>query len=162
MNTKKRISSRTMLVLSCFLVLCSLFVAGIGFYEFFHVLHESPNPSSVWLMGCGPALGILLLGLSLFGMNRTCCLVWLKDGVLHRRGLFMGYRRSCPVREIGQVAAVGQGRGGRYLFMEDPRPGVYQAAKRDSYICLEDTPENRRFITNFCGRMIHKRNISGK
>lgn len=162
MNTKKRVASRTMLVLSCLLVLGSLLVAGIGSYEFFRILQESTTPDSFWIMGCGPVLGVLLLVVSLCGMNRACCLVWIRDGVLHRRGLFFGYRRACSLREIGQVASVQQGRGGRYLFIEDPRSGTYQAAKKDSYIFLEDTPENRRFITDFCGRMIHERNIYGK
>ena len=162
MNTPKRIASRTMRVLSCLLVLASLLVTGIGFHEFFRVLHESAHSDSLLIMGCGPVLGILLLGFSLWGMNRACCLIWIRDGVLHRRGLFFGYRRSCALREIVQVAAVWQGRGGRYLFVEDTRSGTYQAAKKDSYIFLEDTPDNRRFITDFCGQMIRERNVFGK
>ncbi|MBQ4112653.1 MAG: hypothetical protein IJD38_07645, partial [Clostridia bacterium] len=96
-------------------------------------------------------------GFSLFfvwGMNSICCLVWVEDGILHRRGLLFGHRRSCAVNDIQRLEAVSTPRGGSWIYIVDSTPGCYENSLKGSYICLADTPANRRFIASFCGRVI--------
>lgn len=160
MNTKKRIASRTMLAVSAILCIPAIWVV---FYGFCRLILDLQRASEGYILSITTiAVGLLLLGWTLCGMNRVCCLVWIEDGALHRRGLLGGYHRSCASEDVQQIAAVPQGRGGRYLFVQDNHPGVYVGAKKDSFIYLEDTPENRRFLTAFCRQAVHERNIFGQ
>ena len=92
----------------------------------------------------------------LWGVNFLGCLIWVEDGILHRRGLLFGLRRSCPVQNILRLRRVSLGRKTPTLiYIIDKNPGTYgENAFKKSYICLIDTPANRDFIFSFCDKKI--------
>ena len=157
MKTKMKIASVPMLVITC---IGALAAAGGSVAAILKSISVWQAPALDTLNICLFILmDVLCLGMTFFflvGMNRVCCLLWVADGILHRRGLFFGYRRSCPLEDIQRVVAVLQPRGGRFLYIEDNQEGLYQVGKKNSYIYLDDTLANRRFITDQCGRMIRE------
>ena len=155
MNTKKKIVSPVMLVV------CLLGVGMMTFalvYSLCEGLGDWKTGGTIyWVYFAMAAVGAAMDLLFLWGMNTICCLVWVEDGILYRRGLLWGYRRSCPVSDIQRLESVSKPRGGAWIFIVDERPGVFEPGMRKSYICLENTEANRRFIATFCGRMIRTR-----
>ena len=93
MNPPKKIASISLLIIT--LIVVSLFCVGLALC----VGEALPawqtcaiSDAIVWVyVGMAAAcVGFILF--FLFGMNRLCCLVWVENGILHRRGLFFGYR----------------------------------------------------------------------
>ena len=157
MNTKKKIAAPVMLV-ACLIGVGIMAVCCIGTVCWgLDALAGAETESTA-----GTYFGMAAVsgGFSLFfvwGMNSICCLVWVEDGILYRRGLLFRYCRSCSVSDIQRLESITTPRGGSWIFIVDSQPGVFEPGMRKSYICLENTETNRRFIATFCGRMIRTR-----
>ena len=158
MNTKKKIASVSLLIIT--LIGVSLFCAGLALCvgEALPVWQTCAISDAIVWVYVGMAAGYVgFILFFLFGMNRLCCLVWVENGILQRRGLFFGYRRTCPVENIQTIRSVWQYGGGRYLFLMDGEAGICKHGDKKCYICLTDTPANRRFILSFCRKMIQEK-----
>ena len=143
MNTKKKIVSPVMLVV-CLLgvgmmtILCGLGVVGCA---------RSLTAGHIVLTAlCGTGGLFFLCGANIFG-----CLVWVEDGILHRKGLLFGLKRSCPVEGIQRIETVCPSRKSpTTIYIVDKNPGRYgENATPKSYIGLTDTPANHAFIASF-------------
>ena len=158
MNTQKKIASIPFLIVTLIgvafmmgmLILCV--TEALPYWQTCEI-----NEPIVWVYVGMAAAVIGLILFFLFGMNRVCCLVWVENGILHRRGLFFGYRHSCPVESIQAIRSVWQYGGGRYLFLVDNEAGICKPGDKKCYICLQDTPANRRFISTFCRKLIREK-----
>ncbi len=117
---------------------------GLGIWQ--AASGEASSPSEYYFFAGLCGIAVLLL---LWGMNNGCSLVWVEDGVLYRRGLFFGNRRSCPIKDIQRVDTFNAGKGMRWLYIVDSQPGIYECMLKKSYICLADTEANRQFIRSF-------------
>ena len=152
MNTKKKIVSPVMLVV------CLLGVGMMTFalvYSLCEGLGDWKTGGTIyWVYFAMVAGGAAMDLLFLWGMNTLCCLVWVEDGILYRRGLLFRYCRSCSVSDIQRLESTTTPRGGSWIFIVDSQPGVFEPGMRKSYICLENTEANRRFIASFCGRVV--------
>ena len=148
--SKKKLSSPLMLGVCLVGTLLSGIAAAVGFMESLSFWKSfAKDPLSAVFM---TAMVVLAIGVALFflyGMNRICPVVWVEDGILHRRGLFFGYRRSCPVEGIQRIVSVLPTTGEKALFFEDGQAGVYIPGNKACYISLKDTPANRRFVADF-------------
>ena len=157
MSTKKRIASPLMLAV-CLIGIGMMAAACVySVYAGVEILSDSGAGGAV---GAYFGMAAVSGGFTLFflwGMNSICCLVWVEDGILHRRGLLFGHRRCCAVNDIQRLEAVSTPRGGSWIYIVDSAPGVFENALKSSYICLENTTANRAFIASFCGRMIRPR-----
>lgn len=154
MNTKKKIAAPVMLVV-CLIGVGIMAVCCIGTVCWGLDALEGAETEST----AGTYFGMAAVsgGFSLFfvwGMNSICCLVWVEDGILYRRGLLFGHRRSCAVNDIHRLESVSTPRGGSWIYIVDSAPGCYENGLKSSYICLADTPANREFIASFCGRVV--------
>ncbi len=154
MNTKKKIASPFMLAL-CLVgigIMAAVCIGSVCMGADALAVCESSSASVAYFVMAAVGGGFTLF--FLWGMNNICCLVWVEDGILHRRGLLFGHRRSCAVKDIQRLESVSTYRGGTWIYIVDSQPGIYENALKSSYICLADTPANRRFIASFCGRII--------
>ncbi len=99
--------------------------------------------------------------LCLLCVNYGGCFIWVEDGILHRRGLLFGLKRSCAVDDILRVRVVPtQPKNPDLIYIIEKNPGkCWQNISKKSYICLVDTPENRAFIESFCEKKIKRKKI---
>ena len=155
MNTKKKIAAPVMLV-ACLIGIGLMIGICIG-SVCLGVEALQAEAAEVAVYFSMAVAGAGFVAFFLCGMNTVCCLVWVEDGILHRRGLLWGYRRSCPVSDIQRLESVNKPKGGSWIFIVDSQIGTYEPGSRKGYICLENTEANRRFIATFCGRMIREK-----
>lgn len=157
MNTKKRIASPSMLVI-CLLgmgIMVAACAATVCMGADALAAEEAKAVAGAYFAMAAVCAGFALF--YLLGMNAVCSLVWVENGILYRRGLLFGHRRSCVVSDIQKLELVAPLKGGRWIYIVDSQPGVYKNLGKHSYICLEDTAANRAFIASFCGRIIRER-----
>ena len=164
MNTKKRIFSILLLTLSLLGLAIMSFMLTWAITDCVDILtsdnttDDDMTPTTALI---STILGSAMWFLSLLMVNWGGCLIWVEDGILYRRGLLFGLKRSCAVGEVLRVRVVPTPRKSPdliYIIKKDPGK-FHQNISKKSYICLEDTPGNRAFIESFCGKKIKRKKI---
>ena len=164
MNTKKRIFSILLLTPSLLFLAIMSFMLIWAITDSIDILTSDNTPAE----DVTPATALIstILGgamwfLSLLMVNWGGCLIWVEDGILYRRGLLFGLKRSCAVEDILRVRVVPTPRKNPDLiYIIEKNPGKFhQNISKKSYVCLEDTPENRAFIESFCGKKVKRKKI---
>lgn len=164
MNTKKRIFSILLLTLSLLVLAIMSFMLIWAITDCVDILtsdnttDEDMTPTTALI---STILGGAMWFLSLLTVNWGGCLIWVEDGILYRRGLLFGLKRSCAVEDILRVRVVPTPRKNPDLiYIIEKNPGKFhQNISKKSYVCLEDTPENRAFIESFCNKKIKRKKI---
>lgn len=154
MKTKKKIASPSMLAV-CLIgagIMTALCIGAVCMGVDALESTETQTTAGAFFAMAAVSGGFTLF--FLWGMNSICCVVWVEDGILHRRGLLFRHRRSCAVNDIQRLESVTTPRGGSWIYIVDSAPGCYENGLKSSYICLADTPANREFIASFCGRVV--------
>ena len=165
MNTKKRIFSILLLTLSLLVLAITSFLLIWTITDCVDILTSDNAPAEDVTPATALTLTILcgaMWFLFLLALNWGGCLIWVEDGVLYRRGLLFGLKRSCAVGDILRLRRVsGYGKGFPIIYIIDRNPGrCGENAFKKSYICLIDTPANRKFIASFCDKKIKNKEIT--
>lgn len=92
---------------------------------------------------------LVLASVFFFALNRVCCVVWVEDGSVQRRGLFGGFRKTVPIQEIQNIQIINLRREGKKICLIDGGSHGFDRMRKDSYICLNSSRRNMEFIRSF-------------
>ena len=144
MNTKKKMYSVLLLVVSLIALLpvTALLIWTIS--DCTGILASSNASEDV-----PPAVALIMTilcaamwFLCLLCVNYGGCFIWVEDGILNRRGLLFGLKRSCAVDDILRVRVVPtQPKNPDLIYIIEKNPGkCWQNISKKSYICLVTPP----------------------
>ena len=124
-----------MIAVSCFLL----------FYLGCMCLHKKNWYVSVFMM----IMMLPFLIISLIVLNRLCCIVWHDEKYVGRKGLLFGFQYKIKISEIEKVIVASISKQGKYLIIVDPYGTSMEGLHKKSFIRLEYSEKNIRYIKTF-------------
>ena len=144
---KKIISSKGTLISLSFCCFIASFLSLVSFgLEISESVEEAG--AGIFCFACFLALDLILFWV----LNRLCCVIWIENGTLKRRGLLGGFYAECKIENIKAVFVSYAYREGNFIYIADSYDQNYKKFLRirnASYISFSKSKKNLEFLRSF-------------
>lgn len=89
--------------------------------------------------------------------NRFGCLIRIENGVIKRRGLFVGFYKDCSIENIQNVIVKTFIKQGDFFVLIDDSQHPFDYVRKDSCICFRKTKRNTAFLKTFWNKEVIER-----
>lgn len=99
--------------------------------------------------------------ISLFLINRGGYKIYYnkEEQALYRKGYFFGFKTKVKVENIKEVWLIDFVREGEFIVLVDTEHKSIDRIRKNSYIAMENTEDNVKFIRQFYDGPINKKNM---